>query len=181
MNHLEAIVEVKNIVNNNLISKIKPLIDKKAIKNLDIVSGNNKNIRNVKGFEFLHKTPTDVFYWNLIKKEIERLFIYYKSKFPQIECNSINQINLLKYSKGCKFETHTDNYNNFSRNLSVIINLNDKYKGGDLVFTDQKKEEIKRFKLTKGTIVFFPSNFMYPHKIEPITEGTRYSIVAWIQ
>jgi predicted 2-oxoglutarate/Fe(II)-dependent dioxygenase YbiX len=41
--------------------------------------------------------------------------------------------------------------------------------------------EIKRLKLDKGSIVFFPSNFMYPHMIEPITKGTRYSIVAWLQ
>jgi len=181
MHYLEAIVELKNIVNQNLINKLIPLINKKAQNDLNIVSGHNKNVRNVKGFEFLHKTPTDIFYWNLIKQEIQRLFIYYKSKFPQIECNTINQINVLKYSKGCKFETHTDNYSNFSRHLSVIINLNDEYKGGDLVFTDQKKKEVKRLKLSKGTIVFFPSNFMYPHKIEPITKGIRYSIVAWIQ
>ena len=68
-----------------------------------------------------------------------------------------------------------------TRSLSVIINLNDDYKGGDLIFTDQKNNEIKRLKLDKGSVVFFPSNFMYPHGIEPITKGTRYSIVAWLQ
>ena len=61
------------------------------------------------------------------------------------------------------------------------LNLNDNYKGGDLIFTDQKEKEIKRLKLGKGSIVFFPSNFMYPHGIEPITKGTRYSIVAWLK
>ena len=45
----------------------------------------------------------------------------------------------------------------------------------------QNEEEIKRLKLNTGSIVFFPSNFMYPHSIEPITKGTRYSIVAWLQ
>ena len=38
----------------------------------------------------------------------------------------------------------------------------------------------KRCKLKKGSIVFFPSNFMYPHSIEPIKKGIRHSIVAWI-
>ena len=47
--------------------------------------------------------------------------------------------------------------------------------------TVQKNKEVKRCKLNKGSIVFFPSNFMYPHGIEKITEGTRYSIVAWLQ
>ena len=93
----------------------------------------------------------------------------------------INQIDLLKYSPGGKYDVHTDNFTVTPRSLSIIINLNDTYKGGDLVFTDQKEKEIKRLKLSKGSIVFFPSNFLYPHMIEPITEGTRYSIVAWLQ
>ena len=62
-----------------------------------------------------------------------------------------------------------------------IINLNNTYEGGDLIFTDQHEKEIKRYKLSEGSVIFFPSNFMYPHGIEPITKGTRYSIVAWLQ
>ena len=93
----------------------------------------------------------------------------------------INQIDLLKYTSGGKYEIHTDHYTFSPRHLSIIINLNDEYEGGDLVFTDQKENEIKRFKLEKGSIVFFPSNFMYPHSIQPITKGTRYSIVSWLK
>ena len=88
---------------------------------------------------------------------------------------------MLKYSKGGKYEVHTDHYSNTPRHLSIIINLNDNYEGGDLIFTDQQLKEIKRLKLGKGSVTFFPSNFMYPHSIQPITEGTRYSIVAWLQ
>jgi predicted 2-oxoglutarate/Fe(II)-dependent dioxygenase YbiX len=76
---------------------------------------------------------------------------------------------------------HTDHYTTVARHLSIIINLNDSYKGGDLVFFDQKEKETMKLKLGKGSIVFFPSNFMYPHSIQPITKGTRYSIVAWLQ
>ena len=66
--------------------------------------------------------------------------------------------------------------------MSVIINLNEDYEGGDLIFGNQfLNNEMKRIKLKKGSIVFFPSNFLYPHKIEPITKGKRYSIVAWLK
>ena len=93
----------------------------------------------------------------------------------------INQIDLLEYTPGGNIILHIlDNYLN-TRHLSIIMNLNDNYEGGDLIFTDQKEKEIKRLKLGKGSIVFFPSNFMYPHGIQPITKGTRYSIVAWLQ
>jgi len=181
MDHLEAIVEIKNVVSPEFIDKIIPLINKKAKKNLMVMSGLDKNIRNVKGYHLTFDTPTDLFYWNYIKSEIERIYTFYKAKFPKMVSSKINQIDLLKYSPGGKYEIHIDHYTTTARHLSIIINLNDEYEGGDLIFTDQKEKEIKRLKLGKGSIVFFPSNFMYPHGIQPITKGTRYSIVAWLQ
>ena len=181
MDHLEAIVEIKNVVSPEFISKIIPLINKKAKKNLKVMGGLDKNIRNVKGYSLTFNTPTDLFYWNYIKKEIEKAYIFYKAKFPKMASSKINQIDLLKYSPGGKYEIHTDHFTTSIRHLSIIMNLNDDYEGGDLIFTDQKEKEIKKLKLEKGSIVFFPSNFMYPHGIQPITKGTRYSIVAWLQ
>jgi len=182
MDHLEAIVEIKNALSKEFIDKIIPLINHKAKKKLAIVNNVIKlNERNVKGHSLLMDIPTDLFYWNFLKKEIARLFPYYKIKFPAIDEKKITQIDLLKYDVNHKYDVHVDHDPNFSRLVSVILNLNDDYKGGDLIFTDQKRKEIKRLKLGKGSIVFFPSNFMYPHGIEPITKGTRYSIVSWIQ
>jgi predicted 2-oxoglutarate/Fe(II)-dependent dioxygenase YbiX len=181
MDHLEAVVEIKKIISPEFIDKIVPLINKKAKKNLEVRTGLDKNIRNVKGYHLDFETPTNLFYWNYIKQEIERLYFYYKIKFPKMMSSKINQIDLLKYSPGQKYEIHTDHYNTSPRHLSIIINLNDDYEGGDLIFTDQREKEIKRLKLGKGSVVFFPSNFMYPHGIQPITKGTRYSIVSWLQ
>ena len=181
MDHLEAIVEIKNVLSTEFIDKIIPLANHKAKKNLEVRAGLNKDIRNVKGYHLTFNTPTDIFYWNFIKLEIERIYTFYKAKFPKMTSLKINQISLLKYSPGGKYEIHTDHFTTSNRVLSIIINLNDGYEGGDLVFTDQKEKEIKRLKLGKGSIVFFPSNFMYPHGIQPITKGTRYSIVAWLQ
>ena len=181
MDHLEAIVEIKNVVSTEFIDKIITLANYKAKGNLKVIGGLDKNIRNVKGHHLTFNTPTDLFYWNYIKQEIERLYIYYKIKFPKMTSSKINQIDLLKYSVDGKYNVHTDHYTTTIRHLSVIINLNDDYEGGDLVFTDQKEKEIKRLKLSKGSVVFFPSNFMYPHGIQPITKGTRYSIVSWLQ
>ena len=189
MDHLEAIIELKKIIQPNFIKKIIPLINKKAKKKLTVVKRLNTNIRNVintnirnvRGYSLTFDTPTDIFYFNYIKQEIERLYVYYKIKFPKMATVKINQIDLLKYNPGGKYELHIDQYTSTPRHLSIIINLNNNYEGGDLIFTDQKEKEIKRLKLEEGSIVFFPSNFMYPHKIEPITKGTRYSIVAWLQ
>ena len=85
----------------------------------------------------------------------------------------VHQIDLLKYGPGGKYDVHTDNSTYTSRTLSVIMNMNDTYEGGDLIFTDQKENEITRYKLGKGSIIFFPSNFIYPYSIQPITKGKR--------
>jgi predicted 2-oxoglutarate/Fe(II)-dependent dioxygenase YbiX len=181
MDHTESIVELKNIISPEFLKRIIPLIKHKAKNPMKVNGGIIKNVRNVKGYSLTHQNPTDLFYWNLVKSQIERIYFHYKAKFPKMASNKINQIDLLRYISGGKYETHTDHFTNTPRHLSIIINLNDDYEGGDLIFTDQKDKEIKRLKLNKGTIVFFPSNFMYPHMIEPITKGTRYSIVAWLQ
>ena len=185
MDHTEAIVEIKNIIHPNFIKKIIPFIKHKSIKNMRIDAGNGKDIRrdirNVKGYSLSNEIPTDLFYWDYIKKEIERLYYFYKSKFPKMMSSKITQIDLLKYDIGGKYEIHNDHGTITNRHLSIIMNLNDDYEGGDLIFVDQKDNEIKRLKLGKGSIVFFPSNFMYPHSIQPITKGTRYSIVSWLQ
>ena len=181
MDHTEYIVEIKKVIKPELIKKIIPFIDNRANKNLTVEEGLNTNIRNVKGHTLKSNNKTDIFYFNLIKLEIERLYMFYKVKFPFVDSKKINQIDILKYSPGGKYNVHTDDSWKWPRQISVIINLNNDYEGGDLVFTDQQEKEIKRLKLNKGSIVFFPSNFMYPHGIQSITKGTRYSIVAWLE
>ena len=69
MDHLEAIVEIKNIVSSNFIDKIIPLINHKAKENMEIKKGVDKNIRNVKGYSLNFKNATEVFYWNYKKKK----------------------------------------------------------------------------------------------------------------
>ena len=41
----------------------------------------------------------------------------------------INQIDLLKYNPGGKYELHIDQYTSTPRHLSIIINLNNNYEG----------------------------------------------------
>jgi hypothetical protein len=52
--------------------------------------------------------------------------------------------------------------------------LNNDYEGGDLVMWQDKPLSFE-----PGEIKVFPSNFLYPHRIDPVTEGTRYSFVSW--
>ena len=58
--------------------------------------------------------------------------------------------------------------------LSIIGILNDDYEGGELIMFKDKKIDTK-----KGDLLIFPSNFLYPHEVTPITKGVRYSYVSW--
>ena len=58
--------------------------------------------------------------------------------------------------------------------LTVLGALNDDYEGGELMmFGDQ------RVQLLAGSVVVFPSNFMYPHEVKPVKSGVRFSYVSW--
>jgi hypothetical protein len=59
--------------------------------------------------------------------------------------------------------------------LSIIGALNDDYEGGDLVMFD---DHIIRLKA--GDIMIFPSTFLYPHRVAPVTSGVRHTFVSWV-
>ena len=58
--------------------------------------------------------------------------------------------------------------------MTALGSLNDDYMGGEFVMFE---DTVIPFKA--GEIKIFPSCFLYPHRIDPVTEGTRYSFVSW--
>ena len=100
-------------------------------------------------------------------------------KVSQVTCFSPVRFN--RYQKGQTMRIHCDHIKTLFEGevkgipvLSIIINFNDDYKGGDLIFWDDYKVD-----LGEGDVVVFPSLFLFPHRIEEVTENVRYSGVAW--
>lgn len=58
--------------------------------------------------------------------------------------------------------------------LSVLGVLNDDYEGGEFIMFDGYE-----IHLPAGSVVVFPSNFMFPHEVKPVKSGTRYSCISW--
>lgn len=92
----------------------------------------------------------------------------------------INQIELLRYKENSKFESHIDYSIGGSRTLSFIYHINDDYLGGELIF-ENPMDRTNRIilKPQKNSLTIFPSNFMYPHTVCPVTSGERFTVVAW--
>lgn len=99
----------------------------------------------------------------------------YNEEFPEARIESDSGYDLLRYATGQFYKQHTDSFKSHPRAVSCSFALNDDYEGGEWAFWNK---EIK-IRVKKGSVVMFPSNFMYPHEILPVTKGTRYSIITW--
>ena len=102
----------------------------------------------------------------------------YLSKYTTSICNITRDsgYGLLRYKSGDYYDPHIDASGRSPRELSCSLILNDNYEGGEFAFFNQKL----KFDLNRGDIIIFPSNFMFPHEILPITSGVRYVIITWI-
>lgn len=99
----------------------------------------------------------------------------YRKVFPDVASEMDTGYDLLRYNEGQFYTQHTDSFKKQQRSVSCSFLLNDDYEGGEFAFFD--REII--IKAGKGSIVMFPSNFMFPHEVMPVISGTRYSIITW--
>jgi len=82
---------------------------------------------------------------------------------------------LLRYETGQFFTQHTDSSEKYNRCISCSLILNDDYEGGEIEF----RHSGLKFKPEAGSVLFFPSNFLYVHEVYPVTRGPRYALPNW--
>lgn len=99
----------------------------------------------------------------------------YKQIYPLAEIEEDSGYDLLRYKEGEFYTQHTDSFKAIPRAVSCSFALNDDYEGGEWGFWDRQLT----IRIPKGAAILFPSNFMYPHEIMPVTKGTRYSVITW--
>jgi len=96
--------------------------------------------------------------------------------YPYFHVSKDSGFTLLKYEKTDGYGQHVDHdYSEVTRILSLSILLNDDFDGGDWQFFDKEYN----VKLSKGDAIIFPSNACFPHAVQNISRGTRYSMVTW--
>ena len=120
-----------------------------------------------------------------IVQELHSIILeYVKSlKFDWIyEWTGYSAIKFIRYYPGQTMQNHCDHIQSLFDGerkgipiLSIIGILNDDYEGGELIMCEDKKIDTK-----KGDLLIFPSNFLYPHYVAPVTKGVRYSYVSWV-
>lgn len=193
MDHTFFIREYKDILPlKSLVSVIKFLntvsFESAEVINTSNVKGGevNKNVRNTEQYAFTanNASLTNVHYWNLLCNRFGNIINKYKedclTSLPRA-AEAIVDIIALRYEKNGFYVPHVDHAMSIPRTLSIIFFLNNDYEGGDLVFVDPTNTEkvLTRIKTEPNKLIIWPSNFIYPHGVEPITKGIRYSIVCW--
>ena len=141
----------------------------------------DKNIRDTQSIDFgpLHPNIRELF-----DKTVSKII----NPFYKFEISESEIPQLLSYSVGGHYHPHVDGESlwhspkkeliwkkSIDRDLSIVFFLNDNFEGGDFVFPELRV----RIRPEPGMLVCFPSNHHYLHGVEPVTKGTRYSIVSW--
>ena len=89
-----------------------------------------------------------------------------------LDRNYYEQLQLTRYNQGGFFRIHADN-GDTPRKLSATVILQNAEQGGQLAF-----EKVPDIPLDAGDAVFFDANVM--HEVKPVMQGTRYSLVRWL-
>jgi predicted 2-oxoglutarate/Fe(II)-dependent dioxygenase YbiX len=151
-------------------------------RNYDLV----KEIRDVD--EIVVSQPTTIEKNSVVRKTIDdELFVCanavltkytanYKD-FTKIHTEKDEGYTLLRYQAAQFIAEHTDAgaFTLFRRAVSCSFAINDDYEGGEWSFFGGVHTQ----RLNAGDAILFPSNFLFPHSIRPVTSGVRYSVVTW--
>lgn len=96
--------------------------------------------------------------------------------------NGYTRLRMNRYDKDTMMDIHCDHIHSMFDGerkgvpiLTILGSLNDDYTGGELIMWGDERVE-----LPAGSVMVFPSNFLYPHRVNPVTGGVRYSFVSWV-
>lgn len=181
----EYIVVIKDIIPKKLCNTI---LDEYKNSDKWIVAGTgkvgevNKKVRNCETIQISHPyvIDNDINKFNIdqeIFKVASKCIKKYNKLFKHTNIQEDTGYELLRYNEGGYYTEHTDSFLQAPRLVTASFFLNDEYEGGEFAFFNRRL----KYRLNMGDVIMFPSNFMYPHEIMPITKGTRYAIITWFR
>ena len=132
------------------------------------ISNKDNSITKTHWFNLLYS----FFYKNLNQYKIDNNILDY-------EFENIMDIEILKYENTGFYTWHVDHFSAIPRTMSCILLLNNDYEGGNLCFRNPDGSGEWEVEVKPNRMIIWPSNFLFPHTVKPVTKGTRYSVVAW--
>lgn len=123
--------------------------------------------------------PNDITTW--IFERLTALITEMNDRFFHFDLSAMEQgLQFTRYTApGQHYDWHIDRgFLTGTRKLSVSVQLSDPkdYKGGELQLKFGREDlTVKR---ERGMVTLFPSYTL--HRVKPVKQGTRYSLVAWV-
>lgn len=194
-NPLSYILIKPNVINQNGLQEIVDHIRSSDAVDLSVFDPTKSNEtgdiewvvdKKMRDTQFVNYEPIQSKIIDLFMNTVKQVI----NPFYGIEISESEMPQILSYGVGGHYKPHVDSESlwktpegeliwkkSVDRDLSIVMFLNDDFEGGDFVFPDLKV----RVRPEPGMMVCFPSNHHYRHGVEPVTKGTRYSIVCWAQ
>jgi len=141
----------------------------------------NIRITYTKELNNLNNSMTEVHWNNFLLHFFRKGFLQYKKDTKPIDFNweRITNISFLKYEEGGFYNWHIDHFASIPRTMSCVLLLNNDYEGGNICFRNPDGSGEMEIEVKPNRMIIWPSNFLYPHTVKPVTKGIRYSVVAW--
>jgi|TARA_B110000977_G_scaffold143525_1_gene182252 hypothetical protein len=115
-----------------------------------------------------------------LKESVLKSMRFYGKEHENFSCIHHTDFRINKYGVDGFMSSHIDNIHHSHGQkygypqVSVLLFLNDDYEGGEIIVADNE------YHPTVGSALIFPSNFMFPHEVKPVTKGERWSVISWL-
>lgn len=137
-------------------------------------------VRDVKNNQQLKAAPVASELKSMVLKALKRNELFQMAARPKAIC----PILFSRYEVGMYYGSHFDNalmgketLYRTDISLTLFLSEPETYAGGELVIETHHGEQA--FKLSAGAAIVYPSSTL--HRVETVTQGTRYCAVTWVQ
>jgi hypothetical protein len=164
-------------------------VDWKQHEFYDVHSGESSDRSGDKELDvgYIHFSEEDQEGWELRSLVMEAIWKSYKSYVTDLNLGwwssweGFSEVRFNRYKETRLMAEHCDHIHSLFDGqrkgiptMTALGLLNEEYEGGEFVMWE---DVVLPFKA--GEIKIFPSCFLYPHRIDPVNFGTRYSFVSW--
>jgi Rps23 Pro-64 3,4-dihydroxylase Tpa1-like proline 4-hydroxylase len=84
---------------------------------------------------------------------------------------------ILRYEESQKLIWHQDGGELHPCDISFVYYFNDNYEGGEIQFKDWMNGEL--YKPPANSLIIFPSDARYIHRVVPVTKGVKYCAISF--
>jgi len=131
----------------------------------------------VSTLSWIHNNTESKFLFDFVIDKIDRINYHHYG----MDLRGMESFQFTRYPVGGHYAYHNDVIvrDKSMRKLSVVMGLTDssEYSGGNFLLLPHGKDPVK-LRFNRGDLLAFPS--WIPHKVEPVTEGYRKTLVTWV-